>query len=292
MSRVADALRRSGALAVTQGHSYSDERARVELSEEQEAVEAPWALDQQEADATELPWPIDDPQTPGAARIRLASSVEEPAVHSVALAPRARDEVFRFVKRVFLSAPPSDVPRSLLFVAASPAADGDLTCCAAAEMLAHQTTSTVCMVDANSVPRLRQRFSRSDAADEANHAGPAPASPARPAVQVARRLWLAPATIDADPGVAVTETYRRSLLTLGSSFDYVLIDASTLDVRSTADHLAGLVDGVVLLVDATATRKALARDAIEALQASRTRLLGAVLVNQTSAIPEALRRWL
>ena len=72
----------------------------------------------------------------------------------------------------------------------------------------------------------------------------------------------------------------------------MLIDAPGTNVCEDASKLAQLAGAAVLVIDANRTRRITARKAMEALEASRVRLLGTVLHNRSFPIPERLYKWL
>jgi protein-tyrosine kinase len=80
------------------------------------------------------------------------------------------------------------------------------------------------------------------------------------------------------------------LLELLTCFDYLLVDTSPAGTHGDATLLGTLVDGIVLVVEADATRREAARRTVESLRAMKASILGAVLTNRTLPIPEAIYR--
>jgi Mrp family chromosome partitioning ATPase len=80
------------------------------------------------------------------------------------------------------------------------------------------------------------------------------------------------------------------LLDLRKEFGYLLVDAPPLGADIIASVLGQVTDGVVLVLEAHATRRATARRAKETLEAANVPLLGTVLNNRTFPIPEKLYR--
>jgi capsular exopolysaccharide synthesis family protein len=79
-----------------------------------------------------------------------------------------------------------------------------------------------------------------------------------------------------DPaGLLTSEPMRLVLEQAAKTFDWVLIDTPPVCLMSDANLLAGLVDGVILVVDAGRTPYTLAQRAVEAL--GRDRIIGVVL---------------
>ena len=75
---------------------------------------------------------------------------------------------------------------------------------------------------------------------------------------------------------------------LRKEFDYVLVDAPPLNDYSDALALGQISDGLVLVLEANATRRESAVRIADTLRASQIRVLGAVLNKRTFPIPEGL----
>jgi Mrp family chromosome partitioning ATPase len=83
---------------------------------------------------------------------------------------------------------------------------------------------------------------------------------------------------------------KERITELRSEFDYLLIDAPPLNAYADGMILGRLADGVVLVLEANATRREAALRVTESLRTTRIPVLGAVLNNRTFPIPEALYR--
>jgi Mrp family chromosome partitioning ATPase len=88
---------------------------------------------------------------------------------------------------------------------------------------------------------------------------------------------------------SVDELKQRLTFLLGM-FDYVLIDAPGVSVCGDAAVLGYAAGAAVLVVEANITRRVIAREAKETLEAANVHLLGTVLSNRTFPIPEQLYR--
>jgi Mrp family chromosome partitioning ATPase len=75
---------------------------------------------------------------------------------------------------------------------------------------------------------------------------------------------------------------------LRDQFDYVLVDAPPVTHYHEAVIFGQMSDGVVLVVEANATRREIARQTKERLEAADVRLLGTVLNNRTYPIPQEI----
>ncbi len=203
-----------------------------------------------------------------------------------------REERVKLVQRVFLL-PGADAPRVVVFCGVEPGDGASWICAHVGETLASQVQGAVCVVDANlRTPSLHRYFGTE------NLSGLTDAiARSRPVRDLARqlpggRLWiLASGPQSFDPGEVLTSERFRSLLNeLRAEFDFVVIDAPSVNLYADAILLGKLADGVVLVVQANSTRRETARKAKESLESAKVKLLGAVLNKRTFPIPEALYR--
>jgi Mrp family chromosome partitioning ATPase len=81
---------------------------------------------------------------------------------------------------------------------------------------------------------------------------------------------------------------RLRLAELRQYFEYVLIDAPALSRGSDSIVLGRAAEGVVLVLKANASRRDVARKAVQDLQNAGARVLGAVLNQRTFPIPQAI----
>jgi|HubBroStandDraft_6_1064221.scaffolds.fasta_scaffold10982_3 hypothetical protein len=81
-----------------------------------------------------------------------------------------------------------------------------------------------------------------------------------------------------------------ALRDLHTRFDYLIIDAPPISNGGEAEAFGRWADGVVLVVEALATRRQVALRTVEKLQASGIKILGTVVNNRTFPIPEGLYR--
>jgi Mrp family chromosome partitioning ATPase len=80
------------------------------------------------------------------------------------------------------------------------------------------------------------------------------------------------------------------LKTLRAEFSLVIVDLPPPDHASFVGRLAGLLDGILLVVEAERIRADAARRQKELLVRANARLLGAVLVKERQHIPNSLSR--
>jgi hypothetical protein len=84
----------------------------------------------------------------------------------------------------------------------------------------------------------------------------------------------------------------ESLQLLRKRFGYVLVDCPALKNSATAFSMAGLVDGIVLVVAAGEAKRDQIEQAQSALQSSTCNLLGLVLNKRTEPIPKLIAKFI
>jgi Mrp family chromosome partitioning ATPase len=206
--------------------------------------------------------------------------------------PAQYEPLITLVQRVFL-VPDLDAPRVVVFFGADRSSGCTWICAHTCKVLAALVSGSVCIVDANlRSPGLHQYFDLqkpqglTDALSR-----PDPIRHFVQAVSDGRFSVLGSgdgvsnqaATIDID-------RMRSRLKELRQEFDYVLVDAPSLDLYSDGIVLAGASDGVIMVLGANSSRRAAARNAVEELKAANVPLLGAVLNKREFPIPEFIYR--
>lgn len=202
----------------------------------------------------------------------------------------AREEFVKLVQNTFLL-PASQSPRVVVFAGIDPGSGCSVNCALVAEILASQNVGSVCLVDANlRKPALPQLFGVT------NHFGLTEAlSNSGPIRGFAKtlgpeNLWLLSCgSFGHDsPNLLNSDATKARIAELRSEFDYVLIDSPPLNAFSDAIVLACLADGLVLVIEAHATRREAAARVADNLRSAQIKVLGAVLNKRTFPIPEYL----
>lgn len=203
-----------------------------------------------------------------------------------------RDEIFKLVQRVFFL--PGNQGSRMVVVSATESGNGcSWICSRMGEVLASQTSGTVCLVDANlRSPGLHREFG------VPNHYGLSDAlqtyQPVRGFVtQLSRpNLWLLSCGSETEKSKTLlgSERMRALLPELQREFDYVLIDAPPMRAGDDTIVLSRNAEGVVLVLRANSSRRETARQAVHDLSAANVRLLGAVLNHRTFPVPEKIYR--
>lgn len=203
---------------------------------------------------------------------------------------RVREEVLRLIQRTFLSGSPG-APRFVVFTAVDHGNGCSWVCARAAEALASHVEGTVCVVEANLNTQSLHRYfgvtKGGSTADATLRRGPV-----HKLAQSIRgtNLWLMPGqALCSDTSGAMSPDHLKSkFVELCTEFSYVLVDAPPASESAESLMFARLADGVVLVIEAHATRRESARKVKEDLEAANVKLLGAVLNKRTFPIPEKL----
>jgi len=202
-----------------------------------------------------------------------------------------REEVTKLVQRLFLLPGDKDAPRAVLFCNIEHGEGSTRICARAGQALAKLGKGTVCLIDANlrspalhTILGVKNQRGLVDALFGAgsicDFAQPTPGN----------NLWLVPSgAIVPDAHTQLGgEIMQRCLAALRAQFNYLLIDAPAASIHADAAVVGKRVDGVVLVVEANATRRETTRQVKESLDAVNVRILGAVMENRSFPIPEAI----
>lgn len=223
----------------------------------------------------------------GAAASQVAKCAEFPCDARSRISPAEIDpEIFELVQRLFLL--PSDrTPRCVVFFSLGPATDGGSVCVRAAEALSAHSAGAVCVVDANfSAPTMHDLYSIENKIGFSESL-----IQAEPLESYAHQVPDSNLTvIPAGSNLLAwkSEMARHRMADLRSRFDFVLIEAPAISTFSSAVMLGQLADGAVVVVEADATRREVARNLVDELIVANIRVLGAVLNNRRFPIPERL----
>lgn len=202
----------------------------------------------------------------------------------------AQEESLKLLERVFLLHA-GECPRAVVFAGIDPGDGCSRICADTAKTLARNVSGSVCLVDANlRSPSLHRFFGVT------NHHGLADAlhqeGMIRDFTQQLRpdNLWLLSCGSGESDSASLlsSDRLKTRLVELRQQYDYVLIDAPPLTRYADAIALGQLTDGVVLILEASSTRRASALKVTENLRAAQIRVLGAVLNKRTFPIPASL----
>lgn len=202
----------------------------------------------------------------------------------------AGEEALRLVQQVFFIQAEAP-PRVVVFAGIDHGNGCSQMCVSVAEILAGNSRGPVCLVEANfRSPALPELFATT------NHRGltdaliqPGPISSFTRMV-TPENLWLLSAgAVGADsPNLLASEQLRERLAELRQGFDFVIIDAPPLIRYADAVVLGQLSDGLVLVLEADATRRESASAVTANLRSAKVPILAAVLNKRTFPIPEKI----
>jgi Mrp family chromosome partitioning ATPase len=200
---------------------------------------------------------------------------------------RTRAEILKLVQTLFLSSP--NAPHQVLFCGVGEGDGSGNVCVSAAKVLANEVSSRVCVVDAKLRTPSLHRWLDSDGSGFSPSNRAERGSVAR---QISGNLWFVAAECLGSAGTSNggVEQLCSTVRELRKEFGYVLIDAPPVGLYTDAAVLGQVTDGVVLVLEANATRRVAARSAKETLEAAKVQLLGTVLKNRTFPIPEKIYR--
>jgi len=202
----------------------------------------------------------------------------------------AREEILRFVQRIFLLQT-QKAPRAVLFAGVNQGTGCSQICLLVADTLRANVSGSVCIVEANfrspSLPSLLGTTNHHGLTDALLQEGPI-RSFAR-SLQTDNVWFLSCGSLAPDsPNLLNGDRIRARFAELRKEFDYVLVDAPSLTKYADATALGRLTDGLVLVLEANSTRKEAALRVMENLRAVQIEVLGAVLNKRTFPIPEWL----
>ena len=287
MSRVAEALRR---------HRLALGAPDASNADLMDITKSSWST-------TEVPWQLGDAasndprlgrvETPSQAAVNESVNANRVWAGAPSFGGASHDQLSRLVHRMLHESVPNTRLRSVLFTSiGSEMSNG--VCAATAEVLASQTAASVCLVAADC---------RAAAEPGPFDLGGAPGisdvllqkvSLRACLAKVAANLWVLPpgTTRDEAANGLLGEQMRGHFREVLETFDYVLVDTAPVNMHSDATAWARLVDGVVLVIGANATRRQAARRIVEELRAVDANVLGAILTNRDFPIPETVYRLL
>jgi Flp pilus assembly CpaE family ATPase len=229
----------------------------------------------------------EDQAVSGDVRWKLGAAGETAAVGDVE--QLTRDEECKLIQNVF-RASGSASRRTVLFAGVDHHSPSATLCGRTAELLASQIEGSVCAVDADLRDPSLHLCLNGQAANGLLDLLRDGGSVRSAAQQLRANLWLLQSAPQVrDPHTVLASDRMRLLFKeLREQFDYILVSAPPFSQSAESILLSQLTDGVVLVLEAHATRRERARNVKERLAAARVPVLGAVLRNRTFPIPDAL----
>ena len=202
----------------------------------------------------------------------------------------AREQIRGLVRQLFFASVARPV-RQVVFWAAEARTDIQRVCLQVAESLALETTGSVAMVS-HAVDGDRPVFTASQAESEENvPTADADATPARQfSIRIRKNLWLVPQLRLVQGSGVLNSPLSACLTTLRRDFEYSIVQGPPAGESSEAAALGQSADGIVLVLAAHVTRRAIALKIKATLEAAQVRVLGTVLSERRFPIPEAIYR--
>jgi len=235
-----------------------------------------------------LPRTLDDVCEPETIAVEPEDS-RQPGFAGWDLESFAEEQIRGLVRQVFLPGWPKPA-RQVVFSSVDPETDISSICMQVGLALSAQVPGTCCLVEANlSGHGLGQAL-------EKNGLGLVPEQERSATRESSRRLsnelWLVPRDVflNENKNGWSGPWLRDRLAELRQRFDYTVLYGPPAGTRSEAALLASLCDGMVLVLEANATRRVAAQKVKERLHSANARLLGAILSERTFPIPEAIYR--
>jgi len=222
---------------------------------------------------------------PAAAPEEIERQAPKPFANVFGIAP----EVNQLCYRLFATGAEGIDPRVITFCCVQPTVSEGLICAQTAMMLAARVNRSVCVVDSNPLSSSLNRFF-----GLGDQSGSAEAATGDSLFSRARRIagsnltLIAAGAAMADSQLARWESAAFGLRELRSQFDYILINGPTVPDRGQSLFLGSLSDGVVLILEANATRRDTAARVKREMEQANVPVLGAILNNRTFPIPDAL----
>jgi Mrp family chromosome partitioning ATPase len=191
---------------------------------------------------------------------------------------RGHDEMLQLVQRIFL-APAVIAPKRVMFCGIDKN-NSSHVCASAGRVLAEQTGSTVCLVDAN----IRDApLSKLFDLDQENPGYGALAPWREHCMHVGKNLFVAGTRVleGSDGRLAPSSEIRERIMALSSSFEYLLFDAPGANKSADTALLGQVAGSVVLVLETKSTRRVAAKKAKERLEMAHIHILGTVLNNHS-----------
>jgi hypothetical protein len=223
----------------------------------------------------------------------ITREVSQVAESAACLAPAAWDperfaaeQIRGLVRQVFLA---GATTRQVVFSAVDDQTDVGGLCLQVGRTLSEQAEKPVCIVQATQPESWETNFRKDDKPLSKHGVSGGLRDSCR---QLSSQLWVLPreAFWGEQGADSSADVLGRRLNQLRAEFDFSVVQAPAAGSSGIAAMLGRLSDGVILVVEARATRRMKAQKAQADLRAAAARLLGTVLSERTFPIPEVLYR--
>ncbi len=109
------------------------------------------------------------------------------------------------------------------------------------------------------------------------------------ATRIAENLWILGA-LARDPHESSTSGLLSYLGEVRREFEYSIVEESLVDPSNPSMAVERLIDGVVFVISARHTKRAVARTVKERLERAKVNILGTIVVDRTFPIPDSIYR--
>jgi protein-tyrosine kinase len=197
----------------------------------------------------------------------------------------ATQQLQRLVRQVFLPGWPKPA-RQVVLSPVDETTNISEVCLALSEALTAQVSGSVCVVEADS--NESNALPESESNDARGHID----GLRNVSQRISNRLWLVTqdGLFGQHRGGFSTAWLRGRLAELRLEFDYTIVQAPAAVAYSQTALLGHLCDGLILVLQANATRRATAKKVQEMLDAAHARVLGTILMERTFPIPDSIYR--
>jgi hypothetical protein len=191
----------------------------------------------------------------------------------------ARQQIRSLVQRVFFGNG-SSLVRQVVFTATGSNTDVAGLCDQVGKALSLETHSDIAVIG-------REQFEGERCYTQPQHAGSAIKSWSR---QMATNLWRVPGFGPREEKSGTGQYWASCLTKVRNEFQYAVIQGPAADVSGEFASLGQLADGIILVIEAHSTRKAIARKLKEILETTPSRILGTVLSGRRFPVPYGIYR--
>ncbi|SPF33411.1 hypothetical protein SBA1_1170005 [Candidatus Sulfotelmatobacter kueseliae] len=214
-----------------------------------------------------------------------------PSLHTTGwtLESFAEEQIRGLVRQVFLPGWPRPC-RQVVFSPVDPGSDISPICMQVGQTLADEGSGEACVVEA--CPTARDEDGASEDRLAAVGGEKRFGTLRDLSQQLSGSLWFMPRSVflGGNQNGFSTAWLRARLAELRLEFDYTVLQGPAAGAGSEAALLGATCDGLVLVLQANATRRATAQRVKETLHSANARLLGTVLSERTFPIPRAIYR--
>jgi protein-tyrosine kinase len=203
----------------------------------------------------------------------------------------ARDQIRALVRRVFFASD-SRAVRQVVFSAAEPNRDLADICNRVGEALALETAADIAIVGRKSSGCASNESAPNEIEITQGPRIVGSAAIKSWSIQTAPNLWRVPEleVRECHEGPRGGRYWLSCLAELRNEFDYAVIQGPSAGISSEAALLGELADGIILVLGANSTRRAIARKIKNTWEGAGSRILGTVLSDRTFPIPERIYR--